>query len=378
MNFTLNDAWVETRSVELFTADRPLHLESGIDIGPVIVAYETYGHLNQEGDNAILVCHALTGSAHAGGFSGPDPASAGWWEPMIGSGRALDTDTSFVICSNFLGGCYGTTGPTSLDPRTGRRYGARFPAITVRDMVRVQKRLLETLGVRRLRTVLGGSLGGMQVLEWAVMYPESVASIVPIATASAHSAWCIGLNEIGRQAIMLDPGWMGGEYPPDEQPAQGLSLARQVAMVSYRSDISFQRRFGRGLADPVRRLPNSISERPPFFEVERYLHYQGEKLVRRFDANTYITITRAMDAHDLGPGRGSCKDALALIQCPALCVGISSDILYPPHEQQEIADGIPGGRYREIVSPNGHDAFLIEYEQLTSFVREFLQEVCPA
>ena len=238
-------SYTSTASVTLFPAERPFVLDSGRTLAPVTVAYETYGSLNAAGDNAVLVCHALTGNAHAGGFSSADPRTAGWWEPLIGPGRGLDTSRYFVVCSNFLGSCYGTTGPTSLDPSTGNPYGPDFPQMTVRDMVRLQKALLDHLGVKSLRTVIGGSLGGMQVLEWGVMYPDHVRSIVPIATAAQHSPWCIGLNDIARQAIMNDPAWRGGRYDLSAQPRAGLSLARQVAMMSYRSDISFLARFGR-------------------------------------------------------------------------------------------------------------------------------------
>lgn len=351
-----------TRSVTLYPEARPLAMDSGRTLAPVTVAYETYGTLNAAGDNAVLVCHALTGNAHAAGFSSPDPASAGWWEPLIGPGRGLDTSKYFVICSNFLGGCYGTTGPTSVNPATGKPFGPDFPQMTVRDMVRVQKSLLDHLGVRALRTVIGGSLGGMQVLEWGVMFPGFVRSMVPIGTAAGHSPWCIGLNDIARQAIMNDPAWKDGRYDPAAQPRSGLSLARQVAMMSYRSDVSFLSRFGR-------------EQRPDgAFQVESYLRYQGEKLVNRFDANTYIAITRAMDAHDVSPGRGTVEDVLGSLDIPALCIGISSDVLYPVHEQKALAGMLRRSRYREIQSPHGHDAFLMEYVQLAGIVREFLED----
>ncbi len=359
---------VETRSVTFFPAgflDTPGACAS---LPELTVAYETYGTLNAAGDNAILVCHALTGSAHAAGLSSPDLRSAGWWDPMIGPGRPLDTDRYFVIASNFLGGCYGTTGPTSIDPLTGKRYGMSFPAYGVRDMVHVQKGLLDHLRVKSLVTVIGGSLGGMQVLEWPLCYPAMVRSIIPIATAARHSAWCIGLNDLTRQAIMMDPAWQGGAYDPSAQPAAGLSLARQIAMVTYRSDISFARRFGRE-ASPV-----AQGGKDGMFAVESYLRYQGDKLVGRFDANTYLYITRAMDAHDVADGRGTLTDVLGAITVPSLNIGISSDILYPAHEQKAIAAALPRSVYREIDSPDGHDAFLIAYDQLGAFVRQFLKE----
>jgi homoserine O-acetyltransferase len=333
------------------------------------VAYETYGSLNVEANNAILVCHALTGNAHAGGYSSADPKSGGWWEPLIGPGRGLDTDRYFVVCSNILGSCYGTTGPSSVNPATGKRFGPSFPQVTIRDMVRVQRALLDSLGVRSLRTVLGGSLGGMQALEWAIMEPTMVRSIIPIGTASRHSPWCIGLNNLARQAIINDHDWRNGDYYPFGQPQRGLSLARQIAMVSYRSDMSFLRRFGRerraGEDTPLRFDPSNL------FQVESYLGYQGKKLVDRFDANSYLCLSRAMDLHDVAHGRGSLRDVLARISLPVLCVGISSDVLYPPHEQKEIAAAIPGALYREIQSDDGHDAFLIEHGQMSAMIGNF-------
>jgi homoserine O-acetyltransferase len=334
-----------------------------------------YGKLNAAGDNAILVCHALTGSAHAAGLASDDPRSIGWWDPLIGPGRPLDTDRYCVIASNFLGGCYGTTGPTSVDPRTGARYAMSFPEYTVRDMVHVQKGLLDHLGVRSLVTVIGGSLGGMQVLEWPLCYPKMVRSIIPIATASQHSAWCIGLNDLARQAIMNDPAWQGGAYGPGAQPAAGLSLARQIAMVTYRSDLSFGKRFQRERASARPEDARSTEAPAARYQVESYLRYQGEKLVARFDANTYLYITRAMDTHDVAAGRGSLADVLGSITIPSLNIGISSDLLYPVHEQRSIAAALPRSTYREIDSPDGHDAFLIAYEQLGPFVQDLLKEL---
>jgi len=240
-------------------------------------------------------------------------------------------------------------------------------------MVTVQNALLKVLGVQRLRTVIGGSLGGMQVLEWAAMYPAFVDSIIPIGTAAQHSPWCIALNDLARQAIMNDPAWKDGEYASDEQPRRGLSLARQIAMISYRSDTSFLKRFGRDLKVPLDESISFPRSLETVFQVENYLHYQEEKLVRRFDANTYLSITRTMDMHDLARGRGSVLDILRGIAVPALCIGISSDVLYPVHEQKAIASALGLGIYREIVSVHGHDAFLIEYAQLNELVGKFLQ-----
>lgn len=365
------NSFVETKSVTLYDASHPFQMEIGTLLAPVTVAYETYGHLNASGTNAVLVCHALTGSAHAAGYASDDPRTIGWWDSFIGPGKPLDTNTHFIICSNFLGGCYGTTGPVSINPANGEQYGLSFPQMTVRDMVHVQKKLIDFLGVQSLQTVIGGSLGGMQVLEWALLYPRVVRSIIPIATSAMHSAWCIGLNDIGRQAIMNDPDWRNGDYYDFEQPKKGLSLARQVAMISYRSEREFLSRFGRERkGESADALSDRFNEKN-IFQVESYLRYQGKKLVDRFDANTYIYITRAMDLHDITFGRGNLNDVLGSITVPALCIGIDSDILYPVREQKEIARMIPHSSYREILSPYGHDAFLIEFEQMEKLVREF-------
>jgi homoserine O-acetyltransferase len=365
---------VTTQSVALFPEGAPLLLENGATLAPVTVAYETYGTLNADGTNAILICHALTGDAHAAGIStsGRTKGKAGWWDGLIGPGKAFDTDKYLVVCSNFLGSCYGTTGPTSENPKTGKPYRLQFPQMTVRDMVRVQRKLLSYLGVRQLVTTSGGSLGGMQVLEWALMYPETVRSIIPIATASCHSAWCIGLNEASRLAIFDDPEWKDGNY--DKQPAKGLALARLIAIISYRSRISFENRFGRQQSAPQsHQIWTQLSgENGELFDVQQYLRYQGKKLVDRFDAATYICITRAMDLYDVGRGRGEPGDVLGSIKARTLCIGISSDVLYPAEEQKEIASFIPNAAYAEIDSPHGHDAFLIEFDQLNHLIGDFL------
>ena len=372
---TISENIVETKSVELFSASDPLHMDCGERLSPVTVAYETYGELNAAADNAILVCHALTGSAHAAGLSTGDPKSAGWWDSFIGVGKTLDTKKYFVICSNFLGGCYGTTGSISSDPKSSKPYGMRFPQMTVRDMVRVEKKLIDFLGVKQLRTVIGGSLGGMQVLEWGFMFPDTVRTIIPIATSSQHSPWGIGLNDIARQAIMNDPAWREGDYYQSGQPERGLSLARQIAMISYRSDISFLDRFQRERISSNGHTAKTRFDAKNLFQIESYLRYQGKKLVDRFDANTYIYISRAMDLHDIAYERGALEEVLAAIKIPTLCVGINTDVLYPVHEQKRLASQLVRSTYREIESPFGHDAFLIEYEQLGKIVREFLSDL---
>ncbi len=324
-------------------------LESGHVLHEVRVAYRTWGALAPSGDNAVVVCHALTGSADADA----------WWPDLLGPGRALDPGEDFIVCSNILGSCYGTTGPTSPFPGSSRPYGPEFPAVTVRDMVNLQARVLEALEVRRIRLVIGGSLGGMQALEWAAMYPNLVEAIAALATSGRHSAWCIGLSEAQRAAILADPDFRGGRYRPDRPPAAGLAAARMIAMCTYRSSESFSRRFGRGRAENGG------------FEVERYLRHHGEALVARFDANSYLTLTRAMDTHDLGRGRAGYAQALRAIRADALVVAVESDVLYPPEEQRELVSLIPGARLALLHSPDGHDAFLTEGGAVSDLVRDF-------
>jgi homoserine O-acetyltransferase len=327
----------------------PLALDSGEALPEVTVAFRAWGRLNADGTNAVLVCHALTGSADVDA----------WWGGLLGPGRALDTGRDFVVCTNILGSCYGTTGPASLRPGSDEWWGGSFPEITVRDMVRLQAALLESLGVRRLRLVVGGSLGGMQVLEWALLFPERVDAIAPIAVSARHSAWTIALSEAQRQAIYADPRWRGGRYPPDDPPEAGLAAARMTAMCTYRSRESLEGRFGRGRTGDGG------------FAVEGWLRHHGRALVDRFDAATYVTLTRAMDAHDVGRDRGGWREALAGVRARALVVSVDSDVLYPPVEQQELASALPGARLATLPSPHGHDAFLIEAEAVNALLRDF-------
>lgn len=351
-------------------------LSDGSSLAPVTLAYETWGTLAPSADNVVLVCHALTGSAHACDLEAPDDPRAGWWNPLIGPGRLFDTRRYFVICSNVLGGCYGSTGPTSSHPADGRPYGMRFPLIGIPDMVRAQRALLEQLGIRRLAVVAGGSIGGQQALEWAVAYPDFVERVVVLAAGARLSAQGIALNEIGRHAILSDPRWQGGEYPPGQGPDNGLAIARMVAMLSYTSADDLETRFGRRPAS----RPLTAPTLGDAYDVESYLHYQGVKLVRRFDANTYLILSRAMDRYDMaeGPGRGSDAAALARVRASLLAVGISSDWLFPPAQVRAVADGIraAGGqaRYAEMDSPLGHDAFLKDWTQLEAILRTFLHE----
>jgi homoserine O-acetyltransferase len=326
----------------------PFRLESGAELPEVEIAWQSWGELDPVGGNAVLVCHALTGS----------PAVDAWWPGLFGPGRTLDPRRDFILCANVLGGCYGSTGPASRRPG-GERWGADFPAISIRDMVRLQARLLEELGIERLRLVIGGSMGGMLALEWPLLYPDKVDAVAAIATSARHSAWCIGISEAQRQAIFADPAWQGGRYEESEPPAAGLAAARAVAMVSYRSRQSFEQRFARD--------EGQVRD----FAVESYLAHQGKKLVERFDAGSYVTLTRAMDSHDLGRGRGGVRAALGGIAQPVLVVAITSDVLYPPAEQEELAGLLPHGELAYLDSPHGHDAFLIDADLLDPIVRSF-------
>jgi len=321
----------------------PLVLERGGLLEHVEIAWESYGQLNPERSNAILVCHALTGNQRAAG-------EEGWWGEVIGSGRAIDTDRWFVICSNVLGGRDGSTGPCSLNPAQGEPFGADFPEITLRDMVRAQRLLLDRLGVLRLASVVGGSMGAMQTLQWCIEYPDDLDSAVAIAAGGAHSAWSIAFNSIAREAIAL--GQSGGDGEA------GLRLARAIAMISYRGDRSFAERFGRRGGGAGRE-----------FAVQEWLDHHGQRLAARFDADTYVTLTQAMDAYDLGPLSALHRG----VRADLLTVGISSDVLYPSHEVRRVAEAVPGARYAEIESPHGHDAFLIEFDQLGALLHGFLE-----
>lgn len=364
-----------------FAADRPFVLEGGGVLTDITVAYETWGELNARHDNAILICHALTGDSHAAGALVEGHLTPGWWDGIIGPGRAIDTDRYFVVCTNVLGGCQGTTGPASPRPpsvdSTGKPYGSVFPVVSIRDMVRTQAVVANELGVKRWMSVIGGSMGGMQALEWGVMFPERVASLVPIATSSAASAQQIAWWSIGRRIIRLDPAWRGGDYydaAPGEGPSSGLATARMVAQVTFRTDDVFTDRFGREVVEPLDGF--SLWQR---FEVERYLEYHGDKLARRFDANSYLAVSKAMDLHDLGRGRGGVANALSRIGMPTLSMGIKSDSLYPPYQQREIHDVLTAqgtdSRFVEIDSPHGHDAFLIDLDQVGDALIKFLDKV---
>jgi homoserine O-acetyltransferase len=348
-----------------------LPLDSGAVLAPVEVAYETYGTLNAGRSNAILVLHAFSGDAHAAGIS-HETGKPGWWDNMIGPGKGFDTDQYFVICSNVLGGCRGTTGPASVNPETGCPYGMTFPVITVGDMVRLQKMLIDSFGIRRLLAVSGGSMGGMQALQWAVDYPEQVVAAIPIAATTRHSAQQIAFNEVGRQAIMADPDWNGGNYYGRQPPARGLAVARMVGHITYMSDESMREKFGRRLRD----RENFGFGFDVDFEVESYLRYRGSQFVNRFDANSYLYITKAMDYFDLTSGQGSIAAALEGVRSRFLVISFSSDWLYPSYQSQEMVRGLRSRNrdvaYVELQSNYGHDSFLVDVAEQSALVAGFL------
>lgn len=349
-----------------------LILESREKLGPITVAYETYGKLNDQKSNAILILHALSGDAHAAGFHKGDE-KPGWWEDMIGPGKAFDTNKYFIICSNILGGCKGTTGPCSINPETGTKFGLDFPTITVSDMVNVQRHLIDHLNIDHLLSVAGGSMGGMQALEWLVSYPDRLKSAIVIATAPKHSPQQIAFNEVGRQAIMADPHWKEGHYYGGPSPAKGLSVARMIGHITYMSEVSMAEKFGRRLGDKDKSHKFSTG-----FEVEEYLHQRGDHFVKRFDANSYLYITNAIDSFDVSRGK-ALHEVFKGLQAKILVLAFKSDWLYPASQSREIvrACKLAGvdTTYCEIESTYGHDAFLLEVEEETHLVKYFLQKV---
>lgn len=345
-----------------------LELDSGQALAPVDVAYETYGELNSECSNAILILHAFSGDAHAAGIS-EETGRPGWWDNMIGPGKAFDTHRYFVISSNVLGGCGGTTGPHSTDPSTGSPYGSHFPQVSIADMVRLQKLLTESLCIERLLCVSGGSMGGMQALQWAASYPDSVASVIPIATTHRHSAQQIAFNEVGRQAILADPDFNQGDYYDRRVPERGLAVARMVGHITYMSDDSMREKFGRRR----RKAPDASD----LFEVESYLRYRGVQFVSRFDANSYIVITRAMDTFDMTPTSDALEDCFTRGDTRFLVISFTSDWLYPSYQSQEIVRALRSRNrdvaYVELTSNYGHDAFLLEAGEQTALIQGFLE-----
>jgi homoserine O-acetyltransferase len=347
--------------------------ELGGYLEEVTLAYETWGELDPSGENAVLVVHALTGDSHCAGGISEAYKRGGWWDEMVGPGRPVDTDEHFVVCSNVLGGCSGSTGPASIDPATGYPCGMRFPVITIRDIVRAQKRLLDDLGVRKLEVVIGGSIGGQQALEWAVEFPDFVKKAVPVAATGALGPQGLGMSEIGRRAIMVDPDWQGGDYyGTGRSPETGLAIARMAGMLTYQSAEGQWERFGREEAT----RPALYEEFGGRFEIESYLHYQGRDLTGRFDANSYLYLTRAMDLYDVGAGYASHGEAYERMEAEVLFVGISSDWLFPAREVRAAAELAKAAgaeaHYEQIESLNGHDAFLKDWDELRAAVGPFL------
>jgi homoserine O-acetyltransferase len=356
-----------------FGVDEPLRLDAGVSLAPFQIAYQTYGTLNAERSNAVLICHALTGDQHVANVH-PVTGKPGWWESMVGPGKPIDTERYHVICPNVVGACMGTTGPASINPETGEVYGLDFPVITIRDMVRAQAMLLDRLGIETLFSVAGGSMGGMQVLQWAVSYPKRVFSALPLAAATRHSAQNIAFHEVGRQAVMADPEWRNGRYFADgTRPHRGLAVARMGAHITYLSDAALHRKFGRKFQD---------RENPTFsfdadFEVESYLRHQGSTFVERFDANSYLYLTRAMDYFDLAADYdGVLANAFRGTPTRYCVVSFTSDWLFPTSDSRAIVHALNAGGARvsfaEIVTDKGHDAFLLEEPELFAIVRGFL------
>jgi homoserine O-acetyltransferase/O-succinyltransferase len=360
---------VETQYFTFAAPPNEMQLESGEKLGPITLAYETYGRPNSDRSNAILVVHALSGDAHAAGFHVGEK-NPGWWDAMIGPGKALDTDKYFVISSNTIGGCRGSTGPSSPNPETGKPYGSDFPIVSIKDMVEAQRHLLGHLGISRLLSVVGGSMGGMQVLQWMVSYPEKIRSAIPISTALKHTPQQIAFNEVGRQAIMADPNWRGGNYYGESPPAKGLAVARMVGHITYMSETSMTEKFGRRLKESKRPVKFS-----PDFEVEGYLESRGETFVKRFDANSYLYITKAMDYFD-AVGTRAPSEIFKGLKAKVLVVAFKSDWLYPAHQSQEIVKACKwagvDATYCEVHSTYGHDAFLLETEEETKLIKHFL------
>jgi len=366
---------------KFFTTAGPpdlMTLESGARLGPVTIAYETYGELNGDKNNAVLICHALSGDSHVAGYYDSVDAKPGWWDIMVGPGKGIDTDKYFVVCSNILGSCMGTTGPGSINPAANRPYGLDFPFVTIGDMVKAQKALMDHLGVRKILSVVGGSIGGMQVLEWCVRYPQMVASAIPLASTTRHSALAIAFNEVARQAIMADPDWNGGNYYSGQKPNHGLAVARMIGHITYLSDESMRHKFGR-------RLQNKSDFSFHFdadFEVESYLRHQGTKFVDRFDANSFLYITKAADYYDLEKqyGDGSGVKAFSRTGARFLVVSFTSDWLYPTYQSKAMVKAMKKNNldvsFCEIEAEWGHDAFLLPSPRLNSLIRGFLESVC--
>ncbi len=354
-----------------------LPLDCGSSLGPVTLAYETWGRLNADRSNAILVLHAFSGDSHVASHDEADlqESGPGWWETMVGPGKGIDTDKYFVICSNILGSCSGSTGPGSINPETGQPYGLDFPMVTIADMVRAQKILINHLGINRLYAVTGGSVGGMQVLQWCISYPEMVQAAIPLATTMRHSALCIAFNEVARQAIMTDPKWLQGKYQEDAAPELGLAVARMIGHITYLSDEAMHQKFGRRLQEREDLSFRFESD----FQVESYLNYQGAKFVHRFDANSLLYITKAADYFDLNEEEDAAINQLENVSVKFLVISFTSDWLYPTYQSRELVQALKRNgcdvSFCEIQADCGHDAFLLPDQRLTTLISGFLDGV---
>jgi homoserine O-acetyltransferase len=365
---------------EFYTFAEPpnnMILENGVKIGPVTIAYETYGNLSAEKDNVILILHALSGDSHVAGYYDEDDPKPGWWDTMVGPGKGIDTDRYFVVCSNILGSCIGSTGPSSINPKTHKPYGLDFPVITIGDMVKAQKVLMDHLGIKKILSLIGGSIGGMQVLEWCLQYPEMIVSAIPLASTTKHSALAIAFHEVARQAIMADPNWNNGNYYSGPKPDLGLAVARMIGHITYLSDESMRHKFGRRLQDRSDFSFNFDAD----FQVESYLRYQGKKFVERFDANSFLYITKASDYYDLERqhNSGSTVKAFSKAKAKFLVVSFTSDWLYPTYQSKVMVQAMKKNgldvSFCEIEAEWGHDAFLLPNERLTALVKGFLERV---
>tara|TARA_B100002003_G_C14142353_1_gene549225 strand:- start:458 stop:1627 length:1170 start_codon:yes stop_codon:yes gene_type:complete len=353
-------------------------LENGSQLGPITLVYETYGTLTPRKNNVILILHALSGDSHVAGYYTEKDSKPGWWDIIVGPGKGIDTNKYFVICSNMLGSCMGSTGPSSTNPETNRPYGIDFPFVTIGDMVSAQKMLLDHLGIQQILSVIGGSIGGMQVLEWCVRYPEMIISAIPLATTTRHSALAIAFNEVARQAIMADPKWNNGDYYSGEKPELGLAIARMVGHITYLSDESMRLKFGRRLQNKKDFSFNFDVD----FQVESYLRYQGTKFVERFDANSFLYLTKASDYYDLEKqhGNDSAVKAFSKTNVKFLVVSFTSDWLYPTYQSKTMVKAMKKNgldvSFCEIEAQWGHDAFLLPNDRLTSLMKGFLERVC--
>lgn len=364
---------IETKYYTCCEPPDELTLKSGLKLGPITLAYETYGKLNKDKSNAILIFHALTGDAHAAGFH-PGDQKPGWWDDMIGPGKAFDTDKYFMICVNVLGSCKGTTGPASINPKTGKPYGLSFPVVTIEDMVVSQKQLLDHLGIKKLLSCTGGSMGGLQALQWAALYPETINSVILIATNYRHTAQQIALHEVARQAIMSDPDWHNGDYYGKGVPSRGMAVSRMIGHITYMSESSMEEKFGRKLISKEK-LGYDFSHD---FEVENYLKYRSDSFVQRFDANSYLYLSKALDYFDLSEGK-DLTNVLKKVKSHFLIIAFSSDWLYPSYQSKQMVKALKTNdidvSFVEIETNYGHDAFLVEVDGQSHLISHFLNRM---